>query len=509
MLTKINSVAHLGLVSVKVTVEVNIAAQGFPGFNIVGLPSKAVEEARERVKTAIINSGFEFPEKRITVNLAPADFVKDGSCYDLPIAMGILLAFGAVEPMPDLSSSIFYGELSLTGQLRHSKGVLLVAIFAKKNRFCRVFIPKESANEALAVAGIKVLAPKNLAEIIKLLNNKGEISAPNTPKTPLSSPSNQPEFDFAEILGQEQAKRALTIAASGGHNLLFSGPPGSGKTMLARALPGILPDLSIEEALEVTQIYSASGLLKAGQGLVRLRPFRAPHHSTSQAGLIGGGSKVKAGEISLAHQGVLFLDEMAEFSRAILEALRQPLEDGVVVISRAIGRVEFPCRFMLLGAVNPCPCGYLNHPKRACRCSQREIERYQRRLSGPILDRIDMHLFVPYVEADKLTTQKPQGQTSAQVREQVTKARQIQLKRLKNFNLYTNSQMKNKQVKLFCQLSAEAAKLLKLAVDKQSLSPRSYFRILKVSRTISDLEEKQEIQVTHVAEALQYRARAF
>ena len=508
MLTKINSVAHLGLSSIKVTVEVNVAVQGFPGFNIVGLPSKAVEEARERVKTAINNSGFEFPDKRLTVNLAPADFVKDGSCYDLPIALGILLALGVVEPLPNLKNSLFYGELSLDGSVRHSKGVLLVAIFARKQGYQQIFIPNESKNEAVAVNGIKVFPVTSLEQLIKHLNNQTEILACNHLAAVLPT-INVPEFDFSEILGQEQAKRALTIAASGGHNLLFSGPPGSGKTMLARSLPGILPDLSIEEALEVTQIYSASGLLKAGQGLVRVRPFRFPHHSTSQAGLIGGGSKVKAGEISLAHQGVLFLDEMAEFSRAILEALRQPLEDGVVVISRAIGRVEFPARFMLLGAVNPCPCGYLNHPKRSCRCSLREIERYQRRLSGPILDRIDMHLFVPYVEADKLTTQKPQWQTSAQVRHIVTKARQIQLKRLKNFSLYTNSQMKNKQVKLFCQLSTEATKLLKLAVDKHSLSPRAYFRILKVSRTIADLEEKQEIQVAHVAEALQYRARVF
>lgn len=508
MLTKVWSAANYGLEAVQIETEVNVASKGFPGFTIVGLASKAVEEAKERVKTAIANSELDFPTAKITVNLAPADLPKEGACYDLPIAVGILASSEQVILPKD--KAYFFGELSLDGSLRHSRGVFLLAILAKEKGVKKIFVPRLCANEAVVIEGIEVYPVDDLKSLIRHLRGDKLILPLKYVESQDLLDETEVQFDFSEILGQESAKRALEIAASGGHNVFLMGPPGSGKTMISRALPGILPQLSEQESLEVTKIYSITGNIPPGGSLIRNRPFRSPHHTTSQVGLIGGGSNPHPGEISLAHRGVLFIDEFPEVSRMSLEALRQPIEDGYVSISRASGSVTFPCQFMLVAAANPCPCGYLGDEKKECKCNIHQIMNYQKKLSGPILDRIDIHLNVPSVDVNKLmvNSEDNKAEKSIEIRKRVIAARDIQKNRFKNVKgVYCNSDMKNKHLRDFAKLEDSANLLLKQAVNKFSLSARTYFRLIKVARTIADLSNSENIKDVHIAEALQYRIR--
>ena len=507
MLVKVASALNLGLNTLAMEVEVNVAKRGLPAFEIVGLPTKAVAESKERVKTAILNSDIKFPSRRITVNLAPADVPKQGSFYDLPIAVGILATIMGY-PLP--KKSLFFGELSLDGTLRHTKGALLLALFAKEKGVKNIFVPQSCANEAAIIKEVNVYPIENLNQLSNFLCGYINFEPLIHKKGQGEQEVDEAEFNMSEVLGQEQAKRAMEIAAAGGHNLFMVGSPGSGKTMLARAFPGILPLLTGQESLEVTKIYSASGRIPPQGSVIKTRPFRSPHHTTSPVGLIGGGSTIKTGEISLAHRGVLFLDEFNEFPRSVLEALRQPLEDGCITICRSREKATFPSRFTLLASANPCPCGYLYHPKKVCICTQREIEKYRKRISGPILDRIDLFVEVPVVDIKELSCDektKNYLESSEKIRQRVIKARNIQKERFSKESIYTNAEMRNAHIKKYCKLSQDVSQILLKAGANFNLSARSYFKMIRVARTIADLEGVQEITVSHIAESLQYRPR--
>ncbi|MEA3450258.1 MAG: YifB family Mg chelatase-like AAA ATPase [Patescibacteria group bacterium] len=504
MSTKILSAAVVGLDAEIVEVEADLGGGDMGTFAIVGLPDTAVSESKERVKSAIRNSIGQMTRKKVTVNLAPADLKKHGPSYDLPIAVSVLIVANYLKASDAFKESLFVGELALSGELRPVSGVLSIAFKAQKLGIKNLFVPKKNAKEAALVKDIKVLPLENLSQLVDHLEEKKKIQ--KTAKQEFNFARVSHSSDMCDIKGQEHVKRAMEIVASGAHNMLMNGPPGSGKTLIARTLPSILPNLTLEEALEVTKIYSIAGHLPDNAALIDTRPYRSPHHTASGVALVGGGAWPRPGEISLAHRGVLFLDEFAEFPRSVLENLRQPLEDGVINVSRVAGNLNFPAKFILITAMNPCPCGFSSDEEKKCTCSPLQIINYQKKISGPILDRIDLHVEVPRISFDKLSSDN-RGEKSKDIKQRVEAVRARQYERFRGENIITNSEMSSEMIKRFCQVDNMSQRLLKNAVEQMHLSARAYFRILKLARTIADLAEEENIASTHIAEALQYRER--